>query len=208
MSDLVVLVADKQMEAAVRGILSRNPLALAVSTFKVETILVHPKRDPGCRTDAASLLRSYQDVVTHALVVLDYEGSGAGKTPVEEMETDVERDLLRSGWGERTCCIAIDPELEAWVWVDSPEVGNALRWNRPESVQDWLQDHGYWEEDAPKPIDPKRAMERVLEEQKEPRSSSIYREIADTVSLQNCEDRAFQKLLATLREWFPPDWER
>ena len=47
-----------------------------------------------------------------------------------------------------------------------------------------------------------RANERI------PRSSAIYKNIASSVSVLRCEDSAFQMLLETLREWFPVESER
>ena len=50
--DVIVLVADKNMESAVQGILSRSRLSSNTSV-KAE-IHVHIERDPGCTTRAMS----------------------------------------------------------------------------------------------------------------------------------------------------------
>jgi hypothetical protein len=194
------------MEAAVRGLVNRDPHALQVSAFTLETILVHPEKDPGCRSNSTDLLRPYLQDVRHALVLFDRDGCGAENTPVNELEDQVEDDLRRNGWDDRARCIVIDPELEVWVWSESPEVGKALGWDRQQAVQHWLRDNGYWEEGAPKPDDPKKAMDDALKKLGEPRSASIFEDLAEVVSLRRCTDPAFQRFLETLREWFPPEW--
>ena len=54
--DLVVLVADKDIEQAIRRLLQRPAsLGISVPTHEVYT---HPARDNGCRTASHDLLRS------------------------------------------------------------------------------------------------------------------------------------------------------
>ncbi len=57
MIDLVCLVADKNMEAAIESIL-RRPAALQIREIRFETIR-HPNSDPGCFFQSAELLRGY-----------------------------------------------------------------------------------------------------------------------------------------------------
>ena len=48
MTDLVCVVADKNMKAAMEGILGRHQaLGIVAPTYE---IVVHPDRDPGCTT--------------------------------------------------------------------------------------------------------------------------------------------------------------
>lgn len=35
-------------------------------------------------------------------------------------------------------------------------------------------------------------------------AASLYRRLAERVSVRRCTDRAFQELRSTLRRWFPP----
>jgi hypothetical protein len=53
--DLIVLVADADMEAAVRGLLSR-PSALGIRPISFD-VKRHVQRDAGCRSGAHDLLR-------------------------------------------------------------------------------------------------------------------------------------------------------
>lgn len=66
----------------------------------------------------------------------------------------------------------------------------------------WLESLGFWRASTPKPSRPKEAMEAVLRRNRKPRSSSIYRGLAEKVSFQRCTDRAFVKLADCLRRWF------
>jgi hypothetical protein len=56
---------------------------------------------------------------------------------------------------------------------------------------------------AAKPARPKEAVQLALKTVRTPRSSSIYLELARSVSTDRCTDPAFLKLKRCLREWFP-----
>jgi len=206
--DLVLLAADKQMAETLRGILSR-PEALGTRDVSF-TVNTHPKRDPGCRTDAHRFLRSFHTDFHHALVLFDYDGCGAsGRSSPREIERNVEDRLQQTGWRNRARCVVIDPELEVWVWSDSPEVDRCLGWERSsQRVRSWLRERGRWPSDSSKPLDPKDSLEEALEEVRQPRSSSLFRELAETVSLSRCEDASFHRFREILQEWFPPAWQQ
>lgn len=202
--DLVVLAADKSIEMAIRGILTRQE---SLGIREVDTLfLVHPAHDPGCVRTPEVLLRPYIGSFQRALVVLDHEGSGYEAMPRTEVEQQTEKLLKRNGWDDRVAVIVIAPELENWVWSDSPQVLKGLGW--PSTSQDlrrWLNSKGFWPPDCEKPKRPKEAMESVLKELQRAWSSAIHGQLAENVSLQRCSDPAFQKLRATLRNWFPSD---
>ena len=50
----------------------------------------------------------------------------------------------------------------------------------------------------------REAFHAALHEARVARSASLYRRLAERVSVQRCADRAFQDLRSTLRHWFPP----
>jgi hypothetical protein len=202
MSDLIVLVPDKNMEVSVRGLLGRWK-ALGIRQLD-HRLLVHPGRDPGCLGQGHDLLRPFRRLYAHALVLLDREGCGREGESRESLENLVERQLQSSGWGDRARAIVIDPELEIWVWSDSPHIPAALgsKDDLP-TVRRWLNDHHLWTAGRPKPDDPKAAMEKILRINGRPRSSSIYEDLARKVGLQRCQDLAFLKLRETLVGWFP-----
>lgn len=199
--DLVWLVADKNMEATVRGLLQR-PAALAIRAIESET-LIHPRRDPGCFHEAAAMLAGYRNRARHALVLLDRAWEGAPKASADEMEQQLEAALDRSCGPAWARAVVIDPELEAWVFAKSPHVEVALGWaERKPSLCVALRQANLWAPGSPKPSDPKKAVEYALRAVRKPRSSSIYRQLAARVTVQGCQDRAFQRLTRLLREWF------
>lgn len=197
---LVAVVADKCIEQALIGILSR-PRAIRIDPISF-SIVVHPDRDPGCfgRPDALlSALRNH----SHALVLFDHAWEGAPIPSPQDMEADVERRLA-AAWGDRGRCIVIDPEIEAWVWSSSPHVATALGWQSNEpALRDWLATQDLWPRQLSKPPDPKRAFDRALRHVRQPRSSAIFKRLGATVSFVGCQDRSFNRLLTVLRDWFP-----
>ena len=74
MQDLVVLVADKNMQFALQGALAR-PQALGVRPFTF-AFRSHMGRDGGVRTTGADVLALETTRFRHALMVLDFEGCG------------------------------------------------------------------------------------------------------------------------------------
>ncbi|HUW81404.1 MAG TPA: hypothetical protein VMZ31_01260 [Phycisphaerae bacterium] len=136
--------------------------------------------------------------------MFDRVGSGREGDPVSDLEEQVTRRLSAAGWGNRASAITIDPELEVWVWSDSPHVDRCLGWEGQQpSLRMWLEEQGMWSPNEPKPKDPKRAVELALRHARKPRSSAVYRQLADTVGLQRCSDPALARLRALLRTWFP-----
>jgi hypothetical protein len=201
MKDLVVLVADKNMEHAVKGLLGR-PESLQIAPVQLD-VFIHPRRDPGCLNEAHDFLRPIANGYRHALVMFDHEGCGhEGESPDVLAQTVRER-LRRNGWPERADVVILDPELEIWVWHDSPHVANCLGWANQLALRAWLRDQGDWPINDPKPQRPKEAMEAALRQVRKPRSSAIYLELAQRVSLQGHSEPAFQHFVDTLQAWFP-----
>lgn len=200
--ELVVLVADKNMEFAVKGILSR---ANALRMREVKPVFhVHPENDPGCLLRGDLFLSLFVHQYAHALVLLDREGSGQERFAREKLEAGIEERLAKSGWGDRAAAIVIDPELEMWVWSDSPQVDSVLGWEgRNPALRNWLLDKEYLHDGQVKPVRPKEALELALRTARKPRSSSLYFQLAQKVSLGRCVDSSFVKLKTTLQGWFP-----
>ncbi len=200
---LVVLAADRDIEEAIKVVLGQRFMSLRMRRVLFEC-LRHPNRDGGCRANAAEFLRPFQGRFSHALVVFDREGCGssAARTAIERQ---VETELARSGWQGCGKAIVIDPELEEWVWSESPEVLECLGWNHGYAeLRSWLAEEKVWSHSLDKPQEPKQALHLTLRHTRRRRSSQIFREIAARVSLAHCQDPAFRKLRATLQDWFPP----
>lgn len=121
------------------------------------------------------------------------------------LEQEVERRLSSSGWEDRAAAVVIDPELEIWVWNDSPHVEAVLGWDTgTSSLRDWLRQKGWLAEGTSKPTQPKRAVEEALRISRKPRSSAIYQQLAQRVSIDRCVDPSFVRLRQILTRWFSP----
>ena len=199
--DVIILVADKNMEQTLTGVCSRSE-AIGARAF-THRILVHPGRDPGCLLEGVEFLSVFQNQFSHALIVFDRIGCGKESHPRDQLEQEMGEALSRSGWDTRAAAIVIDPELEAWVWSDSPHVEQILAWQgRQPSLRQWLVEQQWLAVGAIKPHQPKEAMEHALRAVRLPRSAALYRQLAQQVSLSRCTDASFLKLKATLQEWF------
>jgi hypothetical protein len=200
--DLVFLVPDKDTEVCVRGLLHR-PKALGIRHVTFD-LFAHPERDPGCLLRGPDFLRQFVGQYHCALIVMDREGCGREREDRITLESYLEELLERTGW-DNAAAVVISPELENWVWSDSPHVERALGWERgPAPLRSWLQEKSLLEAGVAKPARPKEAVELVLRTVRRPRSSAIYLELARSVSTDRCTDPAFLKLRRCLREWFPP----
>ena len=201
-SDLVVLTADKNMQFAVKGLLDR-PRDIGIRPIRAD-FYSHPERDPGCRLRSDTFLRPFVKRSAFAIVIFDREGCGKHNKSRKELESEVSSRLAISGWKDRSTCITIDPELENWVFSDSPEVDDAVGWSgKTPSLRVWLEERGFLTPNQLKPSRPKEAMEAALRQVRLPRSSSIYAGLAERVGLGRCTDEAFLKLKNTLQSWFP-----
>jgi hypothetical protein len=62
MKDIIILVADKNTQFTIEGLLTRH-LAFHITPVTKDTydIYVHPLRDPGIYKAAANFLRPYQN---------------------------------------------------------------------------------------------------------------------------------------------------
>jgi hypothetical protein len=202
MSDLVCLVADKNMEATLGGLL-RRPQALGIRQITCD-LLVHPRRDPGCFHEAPAFLRPYRATYAHALVLFDRDWEGAPAETGDKLQRLLEERLERVGLQDWAEVVVIDPELEIWVFSDSPRVAQCLGWSdQRQPLRQWLQERRLWPPESDKPTDPKLAVEHALYEIRRPRSSSIYRDLATRVGVDRCSDQSFARFRALLRRWFP-----
>ena len=173
----------------------------------------HVNRDSGCRSAATVHLRPYLKSHRYALVVFDRHGCGS-QGPRVEIQREVERDLARNGWKDRSKVIVIDPEIEVWVWSGSPEVARVLGWGSDlRALRKWLESRNLWASNRSKPRHPKNAMRHAMagapenkarRRSKARRSPSKFYDLATMVDFAGCRDPAFIELTRTLRGWFPP----
>lgn len=153
MRDLIVLTANLDMENAIKGLLSRHQ-SLAIRRITTR-ILRHPERDPGCAVRGVDFLTRYADQYHHGLLIFDHEGSGREGTDRQELQGMLNTNLAHSSWNHRARAIVVDPELETWVWSDSPEVDLVLGWrNQPIPLRVWLSNENWVRDDSVKPMRP------------------------------------------------------
>jgi hypothetical protein len=197
--DLVLLVADKNMQFALHGALER-PAALGMRPISFE-IRTHLRRDGGVRKDGPEMLALEKSRFAHALLVMDFEGSGAGNLDAAALESDLDK-RLQPNFGDKGKAIVIEPELDIWMWGSDRAIEEVLRWPLQTPIRDFLQKQGFELRSDGKPRRPKEALEALIPIHKMPRSSALYEKIAGKISLDRCTDPAFGRLKACLLSWF------
>jgi hypothetical protein len=188
------------MQFAMQGGLDR-PESLGTRPISFD-FRQHPGRDGGARTNGAQVLALEKARFSHALLVLDHEGSGAGELGALALETQLD-EQLKSTWSDRAKAIVITPEVDIWMWGSDNKLAEILKWPRQESIRDWLRDAGFDVTENGKPQRPKESLEAVFRVCKRPRSSAAYQQIAAGISLARCEDPVFLRLRNQLQRWFP-----
>jgi hypothetical protein len=201
MKDLVLLVADKNMDFAMRGILAR-PESLGIRSIEYE-IKPHPGRDGGARTTGPETLSLLRSQFRHGILMLDWEGSGAATGTAIDLEAELDQRLA-SLWvqDDQAKAIVIDPEVDAWVWGSDNVLRELLDWSEHKPIRAWLRGRGYVFGANQKPVRPKEALEELMVRVDQPRSSDLYQKVTVRISLHKCSDPAFHRLRDTLRSWF------
>ena len=199
--DLIVLAADKDMEHALKGLLAR-PAALGIRPINAD-IRVHPRHDAACARRGVPFLAGFSNQYDYALLMFDHEGSGKENIPAMDLQKQINEEFARSTWGERAKAIVLSPELESWIWSDSPHIDSVAGWkDRNPPLRRWLTNQGWLQKGEVKPRQPKEAFRAALREAQTPRSASLYEQIAEKVSLNKCNDTAFQEFKSIMQRWF------
>jgi hypothetical protein len=201
MKDLVLLVADKNTQFALNAALKR-PDALGIQKQKLEfEFRVHPGRDGGVRKTGTDILAFERHRFSHALLVMDFEGSGSAENAlVLESQLD---SRLQVDWQDRAKAIVIEPEVDVWMWGSDHAIRDVVGWPHQDTIRSWLARLGFEFQSNQKPLRPKECLEAILKEANQPRSSALYEQIASKISLRRCTDSAFQRLRQQLIHWFP-----
>ena len=199
--DIIILTADLDAENLLKGLLPRLPRSDTIEEFSFE-IYRHPMRDAGCYNDSHSFLRPFIKQFNYALVIFDHDGCGHETENCDSIESAVKQKLSNNGWDKRCEVIAIEPELENWIWMNNSNVEKALNWTEKVSLYKWLKTNELLQAKINKPVNPKETLKTVLRKTKKSFSSGIHHEIASNSTYKSCEDRAFKKLRETLRLWF------
>ena len=201
MKELVVLAADKNIEHALKGLFAR-PQSLGIQPIEVD-VFIEPEHDPACALRGVSFLANFSKEYKHALLMFDHKGSGKEGVQAQDLQENLNTEFIRSSWGEgRARAVVLAPELETWIWSNSPHLDEITGWkNRQPGLRPWLTEQGWLREGWMKPVRPKEAFEAALREAQIPRSSSLYREIANKVSLERCTDNTFREFREIMQNW-------
>ncbi len=159
MKDLALLVADKNMDFAMRGILNRHK-ALGIRSVSYE-IRPHVNRDGGVRTTGPETLALLRQQFRHRIVMLDWEGSGSKTKSAIALEQELDARLERT-WGDRAKAIVIESELDVWIWGSDNALVKLLGWTEDQGIREWLAGRGYTFDDSQKPMRPKEALDEVM----------------------------------------------
>lgn len=123
----------------------------------------------------------------------------------EQLERQVEQRLETNGWSDRCSVLVLEPELEIWIWTDSPELDQIIGWaGRQPPVREWLRAQGFTLNADGKPSRPKEALREALRHVRKQPSASLFGALAGKAGLSRCTDPTFLKLKTTLQRWFPP----
>ena len=200
--ELVILVADKDMAQALKGIFER-PAALGIQAIE-PVIHIETQHDAACAQRGVAFLSMFSENYHHGLLMFDHVGSGREHISAQELQENLNGEFRRTGWEERAKAVVLVPELEAWVWGLSPHVAEVAGWkNENTRLRRWLREEGWLESREVKPRNPSKAFRAALRAANTKRSSSLYLKIARKVSLAKCKDEAFQEFRQILRAWFP-----
>lgn len=214
MREIGFLVADKNMEACIRGLFSRSRWhqALGCRAFEVDCgpggdiRVAAGQHDPGLFTRADALLRPFRGKYRRMVVMIDaaWEGSPGSERIRERMTAH----LATAGWEKQDgLALVLEPEIEVWLWTRTDHTARALGWPSWAALSDAFAQTRWWPAGAPKPLRPKEATEWALTQRSTPRSSRIYEEVTRNVGVQRCSDPAFGQLRDALSAWFPVDEE-
>src|SRR5438067_138022 len=114
MKYLIVAVADGYQEKVMEALLPRVPASSGTREFSYD-IIKNPGHDSGSYNESHELLRSSINQYHFALVIFDFEGTGAEHLKTKTQIENEVHDLLNiNGWDKRNAVIVIQPELENW----------------------------------------------------------------------------------------------
>ncbi len=208
MKDICFYVADNDMRQGIEGLIYKLFPEKKLSEFC--DFVVESQHDAGIYNKAGSFLRKFLQQYRYVMVFLDREGSGQERKTCEEIERRIKEEIVYNGWGEDTVqVIVFDPELEIWLWVESESISQELGWDSYQELKENLIEERLWDKKEAKPRRAKEAMEFALKEKGRPRSSSIYKKIAKSITTEifcQCQDNSFRKFVATLERWYDKNW--
>ena len=208
-SPLLFLVADKDIEQACKGcFLDREDWAQRFGCRKIDIgdrdfVVPAGQKDPGLFARGHEIARRYLATHDHLVVLLDSAWQGSPEP--RRIERELRKRLERNGWSAKKFeVIAIEPELEAWVWSDRRGLYSALRDVPRREDLDRL--HALLSEkarDEARANDPKAELVKLRERLGISASSAQFRRFAKVARIDRCTDPAFARLREALQRSFP-----
>ncbi|MBI1923928.1 hypothetical protein HYR99_06720 [Candidatus Poribacteria bacterium] len=201
--DLVVVTADIQQKRTVATLLLERWQSLGIRqlAIDVDSDIFSLQNDPKVYHEGGRFLSTFARQYEYALVLIDAKWDG-GHAGADEIERKIQGDLDRSGWEGRSAVVVLEPELEIWVWSQSPHVPQLFGTNW-QTIQNLGHRTGYWQEGATKPSRPQELLETVLRHTGKRRSVALFVQLARKVGLKACQDESFRRFCTILQQWFP-----
>lgn len=189
MRPLLFLVADKNMEFALRGFFERaewhRSVGCAPLDFDTKTDIqvASGQNDPGIHSAGNVLLRPFSGKYAHVVVMIDEQWEGS--PGAQAIRDQVAQHITDAGWPpDAGLPLVLVPEVDTWLWSDSPHTPTALGWSSWQDLRPALCDAGWLTPGEHKPSQPKEAAEWALRNapKRWPRSSRIYAQVTSKVS--------------------------
>lgn len=200
MIDLLLYCADSDMRFSLDTILTNRRESLNIKHIKYKIIVdqLHDSSIVKKDSNYFSLLKN-QTNAQKLLVILDNEWDGSpGKNKIKDrILSNLQLSIWQKGDYE---VIVIDPELEIWVWSNYQSFANSI--NRGINIVENTARRLGWD-GVNKPKNPKFVYEELLRSLDISKSSSVFTDIAQFISLNRCSDESFQLFKNTLKSWFP-----
>jgi len=205
------LVADKNMQACLRGFFERDrwDLALGCGRFEFNTeipgdiYVAAGEHDPGLYSHGTELLSAFERRYEHFVVMMDAQWDGS--PGADAIRNRMREHLTQAGWATDDChAVVLEPEVDLWLWTGTDHTAKAMGWDSWSDLQTGLIGNGFLSPGQTKPQRPKEAAEWALRAKGKPRTSGVYHRISSVASLTRhaCEPSLLE-LMETLRRWFP-----
>jgi len=100
-------------------------------------------------------------------------------------------DSLSKHWVDRAAAVVIDPELENWLWTDSPHVAKEIGWpDGMAALREWPLNEGFLAQGRSKPNAQRLHWKRRCGSLRSADQAPLS-DLASKVSLRQCIDPAF-----------------
>lgn len=208
---LAILVPDGAYPLVLSAFLRSRKQSLGLRRVEFE-IIKDAFRDSS--REAVELLRPFQRLCSHALIIRDLHGSGCEDEGIDNLEARLKQEMTTSGWGGGHCeAVVVDPEIEAWLRFDSSHFHQLIRQRARRKIEwedlllqplidDLITKSGGLNTHR-KPVNPKESFEEILRHFGIQRSNALYGYLATVESLKGCAVSSFNRLSDILRTWFP-----